>query len=112
MKIEVFFVITVSFLAGWFGGYKIRSFFGNTKQNPIKEPTLEVFKPKPRYWTVSYKRNNSLLGEVCTIIAPTKQIAIEEAYKSLKFDYGKNGFAITKINEFVFKENDNEKNVD
>lgn len=112
MKIEVFLVITVSFLAGGFGGYKIRSIFETKKPNQTNEPALEILKPKPRYWTVSYKRNNSLLGEVCTIIAPTKQLAIEEAYKSLKFDYGKNGFAITKINEFVFKENDNEKNVD
>lgn len=111
MKVEIFFVITLSLIAGGFVGYKIRSIFEAKKPNQINEPALEVFKPNPRYWTVSYKRNNSLLGEVCTIIAPTKQLAIEEAYKSLKFDYGKNGFAITKINEFVFKENDNEKNV-
>lgn len=112
MGIEVIITVVFCLLCGGVIGYIVRDKCLTKKQVPIKEFNItpfETFKPKMLYWTVSYKRSGSILGETCTVTAPTKQLAIEEAYKSLTSEIGKNRFALTNIQEFVCKEDDNEK---
>lgn len=114
MGIEVVITAVLCLLYGGTIGYFVCDKLRSKKQVPIKEfniTPIETFKPKMLYWTVSYKRSGSILGEICTVTAPTKQLAIEEAYKSLTSEIGKNRFALTNIQEFVCKEDDNDTEV-
>ncbi|MGG5333870.1 hypothetical protein [Enterococcus sp. AZ163] len=114
MAIEVLITAVLCLLCGGLIGYIARDKCIAKKQVPIKEfdiKSLETFKPKMTYWTVSYKRSGAVLGEMCTITAPTKRLAIEEAYKNLTSEVGNNRFALTNIQEFVCKEDNNDTEV-
>ena len=111
MGIEIGITAVLCLLCGGVFGYILRNKLINKKQLSIKEfniPPLETFNPKSRYWTVSYKRNASVFGEICTVSAPTKQVAIEEAYKILTSEIGKSRFALTGVREFVSSEENTE----